>query len=74
MIERALHHELIFNQHLGNKSARGEPTKNEADETIEDELMDFWKMHGESARPKMLKITNSCFSKEDMRCIQRTLN
>ena len=46
VIERALHHELIFNQRLGNKSACIELTKDEADEVIDDTLTEFWKMHG----------------------------
>ena len=74
VIERALHHEIIFNQHLGNKSACVELIKDEADKVIDDALIEFWKMHGESARRKMLKIKNSSFSKEDIRHIQRTLN
>ena len=74
VIERALYHELVFNQHLGDKSAYDELTKDEADKIIDEALEEFWKIYGESARQKRLKLSNSCFSQDDITYIQRTLN
>ena len=72
MIEREQHHKLVFDQHLSNKEAYKELTKEEAEEIVNEAISTFRKQYSEAFHQKK-KLRLTSFYKEDITYIERTL-